>query len=142
MGDRLPQWARDAVTPGVDLVVWAADRDRILDLLVPRGYAEVRLARPEAQFDVRKNREKVSFVLVQRQERLLVTPGYEHWPWPPGALDGSILTMAGISCRVIAPSALLAEKEEHARRTKSKPREKDHRDIELLRRLVASVLSH
>jgi hypothetical protein len=66
----------------------------------------------------------------------LVCRGFESWPFPDGALDGPLCRIGAVSCRTLAPHALLYEKETYELHRGRPPRPKDHESIRLLRELA------
>jgi Aminoglycoside-2''-adenylyltransferase len=123
----------------LDLVACAGSRRPIEDLLRSRAYVSRALAIPQAQISFTKLGEEVSFVLVEKDSAgQVLTPGFELWPWPAGAFDGPVRTLDGLTCRIIAPEALLEEKENYQRHVGRELREKDHESIRALRELVAA----
>ena len=122
----------------LDLVVCLRRRDRVEAVLSTRGYVGRSLAIPQAQLDFSKRGEEVSFVLIERGEAgQVVTPGFETWPWPTGAFEGPVRTLHGITCQIVASSALLEEKESFRLHVGNELREKDRESIHLLRELLS-----
>ena len=120
----------------VDLVAWREDRDAIHEALTSRGFEHVREL-PEVAVDFEKEGESIQVLLVELgASRALVCRGFESWPFPDGSLDGPLCRIGDLSCRTLAPRALLYEKETYAANRGRSLREKDHESIRLLRRLA------
>lgn len=120
----------------IDLVAWRRDRDAIYAALTERGFEHDREL-PDVAIDFRKKDQSIQILLVVfSADGALVCHGFESWPFPAGALDGPTRTINGISCRTLAPEALLHEKETYAANRGRPLREKDHASIGLLRQLV------
>ena len=123
----------------LDLIACVRSRRRIEDLLRPRAFVSVAVAIPQAQISFTKLGEEVSFVLILRNSAgQVLTPGFETWPWPADAFDGPVRTLYGVTCQILAPEALLEEKENYQRHTGRELREKDRESIRLLRELIAA----
>jgi Zn ribbon nucleic-acid-binding protein len=120
----------------IDLVAWRRDRDVIYGALTACGFEHDREL-PEAAIDFQKNEQSIQVLLVEfNSDGALVCHGFESRPLPEGALDGPIRTINGVSCRTLAPHALLHEKETYEANRGRPLREKDHLSIRLLQRFV------
>jgi Aminoglycoside-2''-adenylyltransferase len=120
----------------VDLVAWRSDRDAIVEELTARGFLLEREL-PEVAVDFAKGGESVQVLLVETSAAgALVCRGFESWPFPDGALDGPLCRIGAVSCRTLAPHALLYEKETYERHRGQSPRPKDRDSIRLLRELA------
>ena len=120
----------------IDLVAWREDRDAIVQTLTSRGFEHVREL-PDVALDFEKTGESIQVLLVELGPAgALVCRGFESWPFPEGTLDGPACTIDGVSCRTLAPHALLYEKETYEARRGRPLREKDRESIRLLRQLI------
>lgn len=121
----------------IDLVTWRRHRNRLRRLLEGRGYEVVETDYPEAELKLLKLGEDLTFVFIAtRSEGMVVTPGFEWWPWPNSAFSGRVRTLRGITATPLTAAALLAEKEEYEAARGRPLRPKDHLSIEALRGLL------
>lgn len=121
----------------VDLVTWRRNRDAVHRALVARGFALDRELE-NVGIDFVKDGESVQFMLVeQSDDGSPICHGFERWPLPENALDDELRVLAGVSCRTLAPHALLHEKTVYAARTRRPLRDKDRVSLELLERIVS-----
>jgi hypothetical protein len=92
---------------------------------------------PDVALDFEKTGESIQVLLVELGPAgALVCRGFESWPFPEGSLDGPLCRIEDVTCRTLAPHALLYEKETYERNRGRSLREKDHESIRLLRRLA------
>jgi hypothetical protein len=120
----------------IDLVAWRRDRDRIYEALASRGFEYDRELR-DAAIDFEKNGESIQILLVEfSSSGALVCHGFESSPFPERSLDGPVCELEGVSCRMLAPHALLHEKQTYELRRGRPLREKDRASIILLRQLM------
>ena len=68
----------------------------------------------------------------------IVTPGFEHWPYPDGALGDDTLDFDGVPVRALSVEALLDTQENWQHHVGDPPRPHDVVDIVALRRLISS----
>ncbi len=108
-------WALDfllgAVTRAhadIDVVSWARQRARIHRALLAHGFSHVRDF--PAQSDFSEHGVEVSIVYIARAKQGIVTPGIPEWTWHAGALTRRLLTLEGLTLRVLSPYQLLDEK--------------------------------
>jgi hypothetical protein len=118
----------------IDLVTWARHRRRLVRLLEAAGYATRRSE--TAQIFVEKLGHEVNFVFLYRRGGEVVTPGFEHWPWPEGAFSQRRLELEGVLCRALSLEALLEEKEHYDAYLGTPLRPKDEVSLRALRALV------
>ena len=121
----------------IDLVTWLRHRERIRRLLTSRGFAEV-AGYPDPQLVLEKRGEEASFLFIARRDGQIVVPGYEAWPFRPGAFPNRRRSLRGVSARVVSAEELLYEKLHHEEWSGRPLRPKDHESIELLRALTGS----
>ena len=134
-------WALDfhlgRVRPGhadIDLVTNLRHRRRITRLLTEGGFSVVP-GYQEPQLVLERCGEEASFIFVVRQGDDIVVPGYEQWPFTPGAFPEAPLTLAGATCRAVSVEELLEEKLLHHEWSGRPLRPKDRESVELLRGL-------
>lgn len=118
----------------IDVVTWLRHRERIRRLLMGRGFSVVAGYR-EPQLVLEKSGEEVSFLFIARRGGEIVVPGYEEWPFQPGAFPAAPKSLAGVGCRLVSVGELLHEKLHHEQWSGRPPRPKDLESIELLREL-------
>jgi hypothetical protein len=119
----------------IDLVTWLRHRERLRHLLPRRGFSEV-AGYPKPQLVLEKCGEEASFLFIGRLAGDIVVPGYEAWPFRPGAFPAAPKTLADVSARVVSPEQLLYEKLHHEEWSEKPLRPKDHDSIALLRVLT------
>ncbi len=74
---------------------------------------------------------EVTFV-VEQSDGTVVTPGFENWPWLPGAFSAQAVEFRGRSIRAVSAEALLDTKLGWVRHVGEDPRPHDLADIETL----------
>jgi hypothetical protein len=121
----------------IDLVTWLRHRQRLRRLLTSRGFSGV-AGYPKPQLVLEKSGEEASFIFIGRHAGDIVVPGYEAWPFRPGAFPAAPMTLDGVSARVVPPQQLLYEKLHHEEWSGRPLRHKDHESIALLRALTGS----
>jgi hypothetical protein len=121
----------------VDLVVDHADKEELHALLLDAEFKVVEDSEPDAEMTYQRDNFKVdlSFV-VELDDGTVVSPGWEHWPWPPGSLSSGISQLSGVSCHVVSASTLLTSKRDYEAHVGDEPRPCDLADIQVLERLV------
>lgn len=119
----------------IDLVTWRRHEHRLRRTLEACGWRPVR-GDEHVGLDLEKRGQEACFTFIERRGDEIVTRGYESWPWPPGAFTEVPRSLGGVTCLVMAPEALLEEKENYEAFRGRAPRPHDRVSLELLRRLV------
>jgi Aminoglycoside-2''-adenylyltransferase len=122
----------------IDLVAWLRHRERIRRLLTCHGFSEV-AGYPHPQLVLEKRGGEASFIFIARHEGQIVVPGYEAWPFRPGAFPASEKTLRGVRARVVSIEELLHEKLHHEEWSGRPLRPKDYESIALLRTLASDA---
>jgi hypothetical protein len=124
----------------IEAFVWKSDAGSVRAALERRGFfAPPGGLYPEEAMTFLKDRYEVGFwYLVRDDAGRIVTPGrWADWPWIAGAFDAPPGTLDGVTAPVISVEALLDMKENFSKHPHgAPPREKDLRDIALLRHLL------
>jgi hypothetical protein len=117
----------------VDLVTRLGERDHLTAVLTGARFTPMRSDTPDAvQTFARDGVDlEVTFV-VERSDGTVVTPGFEHWPWLPGACAGHTVEFRGLSIRAVSAEALLETKLGWMSHVGEDPRPHDLTDIETL----------
>ncbi len=124
----------------VDIVVHRTARDAVVDVVARRGFTIARgddvggvelFTGPGAQLEV-------TYVAVGDDGRLF-TPGFEHWPYPSGALGHERATFRGIEVPVMSVAGLLDTKQNWQREVGEPPRPHDLADADALRELMKAA---
>jgi Aminoglycoside-2''-adenylyltransferase len=125
----------------IDLFIWAADAPTLLPKLKQSGYEEIGGPPPEQQRNLVKDGEEFHVTLLEENDLGVVTAGgrWAQFPWPKGVLKGPIGQIGDVRCRLISPEAQLFAKTEVPHALSHPQRERDHADIALLRRALATA---
>ncbi len=81
---------------------------------------------------------EVEVTYVTTVDGILVTPGYEIWPWPPETLPNDTVTFRGITARAVSAEGLLEIKKSWQSQLGERLRPQDHADIAALQELLAT----
>jgi len=124
----------------IDLVTWKRHAIRVQKLLTLHGYRQMKTRFPDAASHFVKRGQDVGVVFICRAALgQIITPGFDHWPWPQGAFVNSSARLGHVVCRVMSRDALVEEKENY-RRHRGKPlRAKDRESLKRLRLLQARI---
>jgi hypothetical protein len=121
----------------VDLVVHLADKDKLYALLLDVGFNVIDDSDPDAEMIYQRGNFKVDLsFIVELDNGTVVSPGWEHWPWPPSAFSSGTQQLSGVSCHVVSASTLLTSKRDHETQVGDEPRPRDLADIRILESLV------
>jgi hypothetical protein len=121
----------------VDLVTWLRHRERIRRLLLADGFREVSGYRPP-QLVVERFGEEVSLLFIAHHKRQIVVPGYESWPFRPGAFPRRAACFKGVQAPLVSAEELLFEKQHHHEWSGRPLRSKDYGSIVLLQMILRS----
>ncbi len=124
----------------VDLAVHRTDRDALADVVARRGFTTTGgddVAGVEL-FSGPGVRLEITYVAVGDDGRLF-TPGFEHWPYPPGVLGDDRASFRGLEVPVMSVAGLLDTKQNWQREVGEVPRPHDLADVELLRGLLERI---
>ena len=121
----------------IEFVIWQNDAERAGKLLAQNGFSV--LYGREDGMGWLKSGEKLEFdFLIWREDGMVVTPGWEEWPWPPDAFVGPPGHLGGITCPVVSATAQLETRELYQHfRPGIGLRDKDRSDIAFLREVIA-----
>jgi hypothetical protein len=117
----------------LDIAVWAADRDRIAELLAAAGWALEADESANGYVVYARGSVALEVAFIARGSGGEVyTPlaDGDRAPWPDGAFGEDVLELGGVRARVIGRAALLAEKSEV--RDDPAVAAKDRADVETL----------
>lgn len=121
----------------VDLVVDHADREELHALLLHAGFKVVEDSEPDAEMIYQRDNFKVDLsFIVELDDGTVVSPGWEHWPWPPGSFSSGVRQLSGVSCHVVSASTLLTSKRDYEAHVGDEPRPCDLADIQVLESYV------
>lgn len=117
----------------VDLVVHHADKEELHSLLLNAGFTVLEDSEPDAEMIYQRDDFKVDLsFIVESDDGTVVSPGWEHWPWPPGSFSSGIRQLSGVSCQVVSASTLLTSKRDYKAHMGDEPRPRDLADIQVL----------
>jgi hypothetical protein len=85
---------------------------------------------------IEKGDVEVEITLVAARGGKMVTPGFEHWPWPAGTFGDQWAELGGHRVRVVSVRSLIDTKSQWAVRIGDPPRLHDLADLALLRSLT------
>lgn len=118
----------------VDFVIWARDHEAVTAMLNDAGYAAVR---PPLAWE--RDGATIELTLIEAtEEGLIVTPGFEDWPWDPGTFEADMRSLHGSPVRVVSVAGLLAVKQGWQDHFDEAPRPQDLADIQALSGLPSS----
>jgi len=123
----------------VDLVVRLRERDQLIAVLTGARFTPMPSDTPDAvqTFDRDGVDLEVTFV-VETSDGTVITPGFEDWPWLPGACSAHAVEFRGLRIRAVSAEALLDTKLGWVRHVGEDPRPHDLADIETLRHHLGS----
>jgi hypothetical protein len=123
----------------VDLVVRLRERDQCTAVLKGAGCTPMPSDTPDAVQTFMRDgvHVEVTFV-VETSDGAVVTPGFEDWPWLPGAWSAETVEFRGLRVRAVSAEALLDTKLGWVRHVGEDPRPHDLADIETLQRHLAA----
>lgn len=117
----------------VDLVVPVLARDRLTSELAAAGFSPVASDAPDAVQTFVRDGVSLEITFVEHaDDGMVVTPGYEGWPWLPGACGDETVEFRGVRLRVVSAEALLDTKLGWRRHVGEDPRPHDLADIQAL----------
>jgi len=120
----------------IDFAVFLSDRKALTDALRSHGLISVSGAEPAGEFfDGGPCRVEVTY-LIEMANGEVITPGFEHWPWTPGALHGDPVCINGVDVPVLSIAALIEAKEYWQDHVGDPMRPHDHSDLQALRALL------
>lgn len=121
----------------VDLVVHHADKNKLHSLLLDVGFNVIDDSDPDAEMIYQRGNFKVDLsFIVELDNGTVVSPGWEHWPWPPSSFSSGTRQLSGLSCHVVSASTLLTSKRDYETQVGDEPRPRDLADIQILESLV------
>lgn len=92
----------------VDVVVHLADGQRLHEALTSEEYVVADDSNPDSEMIYTRGELKLDLSFIVDRGNRIVSPGWEHWPWPRDSFLSEPLQLQGVSCRVISASNLLA----------------------------------
>jgi hypothetical protein len=125
--------------------VWKADRARIRALLIEQGFTRWKNDFPNETGRMVKSGQEFEFYLLRKNSKgeIVVGGRWADWPFPHGSFGTRWGELEGVKCPVMSLEAQLSSKVEWPKQPYGTPlREKDLRDITLLRKLSGSRESH
>lgn len=121
----------------VDLVVQHADKKEVHDLLLDAEFKVVDNSEPDAEMIYQRGNFRVDLsFIVELDDGTVVSPGWEHWPWPPSSFSSGIRQLSGVGCHVVSASTLLTSRRDYETQVGDEPRPCDLADIQILESLV------
>ena len=115
----------------IDFVIWVADHERVIALMIRAGFVP---KRPPLAYE--RDGVEVELTPINRlDDGVIVTPGYEEWPWYEGSFDDDVGSLHGQPVRIASVDGLLAVKVGWEQHFDEPPRPHDIADIDLLRHL-------
>jgi hypothetical protein len=120
----------------IDAVMWLRHKRRLGAVLLARGFEEQPSPNPLTQAIFTKGGQELSILFVTRVGAVVVVPGFEPWPFPPGSFGDVFRTLEGITCRVLPAKTLIHEKEHHSEWSGRPLRAHDRESLRLLRDLA------
>jgi hypothetical protein len=119
----------------IDVAVWLRDFPRVADLLERDGWKHVPAGEEDGYTTYQRGGVRLDLAFLERGEDGLVhTPLREgSAPWPPEAFGADVSELLGVRARIIAVSALEADKSEP--RASASASAKDLADLAALGRL-------
>lgn len=122
----------------VDLVVHHSDRAELHTLLTDVGFEVIDDSEPDAEMIYQRGELKVdlSFIVVL-EDGTIISPGWEHWPWPADSFPSVPRQLSAVSCRVVSATTLLTSKRDYQANVGDEPRPVDLADTKVLERIVA-----
>ena len=116
----------------IDLVAWKCDSAQIKRILTQAGFLFERDI--GIQMDFSKSRQEISVVFIAKnQAGQIYTPDIPAWTWHPDSLSIPPHQLSGLTCQILSPQQLLAEKESYEEGTGRPLRPKDLQSIEILK---------
>ncbi len=119
----------------IDWAVFLADRARFTDVVTSFGFTS-ESTQGDAPFVELFSSASCSLevtYLVETEAGEIVTPGFEHWPYPAGSLAADTAEIDGVSVRVMSAHGLLDSKQGWQLHLGEPPRAHDLADITRLR---------
>lgn len=112
-----------------------SDREALTEALGSHGLVSVPGAEPAGEFfDGGPCRVEITF-LIETANGEVLTPGFEHWPWLPGALHDDPVRIHDVDVPVLSTAALIETKEHWQDHVGDPMRPHDHTDLQALRAL-------
>jgi len=119
----------------IDFAVFLSDREALTEALRTHGLVPVPGAEPAGEFfDGGPCRVEITYLTTTPTDEV-VTPGFEHWPYVPGALHGDPVRIHGVEVPVLSTAALIDTKEHWHDHVGEPMRPHDRSDLAALRAL-------
>ena len=119
----------------IDLAVWKRDASRLRVCLSTAGYKFERDIGVQIDFTKAGQELSVVFIAVDAAGRVF-TPDVADWIWHETALDHPPCQLNGLSCCILSPQHLLAEKIGYEQGTGRPLRPKDRQSIVILQQFL------